>query len=118
MLELVEEFEVGSTVCIVVDTFKDFIYAEYDVVKNEFKGIKNHHVELHLKHAYKKERYFRDIITFDGFRIEFRHTNTKFEIYGDLTDALKAFCKKLKKNPEKNIKLEKKFKHKYPNYFY
>lgn len=118
MIELVEEFRENEVVYIVLDTFKDFIYGEYVVFKNEFKGIKNNHAELHLVHAIKKERYFRDIIVMDGFRIGFKNTTSKFLIYDDLNDAIKEFCKKLKKNPEKNLKLEKKFRQKYPKYFY
>ena len=87
MIELVEEFRENEVVYIVLDTFKDFIYGEYVVFKNEFKGIKNNHAELHLVHAIKKERYFRDIIVMDGFRIGFKNTTSKFLIYDDLNDV-------------------------------
>ncbi len=118
MLELVEELKEGETIFLVLDTYKDFIYGEYYVKSNEFRGIKINHAELILKEVHKKERYFRDIISVDGFSIKFKHTTSKFLIYNDIKDALKDFCKKLKKNPEMNVKLEKKFRQKYPNYFY
>lgn len=117
MIELVEELMVGETVYLVVDTMKDFIYAEYLVTSREYKGIKNERATLKLKSVLKKERYFRDVIAVDGFHIEFKHTPTKFKIYDDLNDGIKDFCKQLKKNPERNVKLEKKFRLRYPKYF-
>ena len=118
MIELVEELSLNQTVYLFVETTKDFIFGEYVVMKKEYKGIKNERAELRLKSALKKERYFRDVLVVEGFRIAFNHTQTKFLIYDDLNDGIKEFCKKLKKNPELNVKLEKKYRQKYPNYFY
>lgn len=118
MLTLVDELKEKTQIIIMVDTYKDFIYGTYLVDTVEFKGIKNTYASIKLIDATKKIRYFRDIITFEGFRMEFTHTPTKFIVFADLTDALMYFCKELKKHPEYNIKVAKKFRNKFPTFFY
>jgi hypothetical protein len=116
MLYLVEDLKINMVVYVVVETIKDFIYAEYIVVGNEYQGLRNTKVTLNLTEAFKKIRYFKHKIDIDGFIISHASKNTKYKIYDDLNHAKKDFCKMLK-DTNKNPKLEKKLRNKHPSYF-
>lgn len=117
MLDLVEEFKEGESVYILMDTFKDFLYAEYTVIENNYVKIKSQSATLNLVKAPKKHRYFKSVLKFDGFYIKFNNTLNKYVVYDDYNDLINFFCKKLKQNPKKNIKLTKKMQNRYPQYF-
>lgn len=117
MIDIVEELQVGTTVYLTVDTLKDFIYAEYIVIQNDYQGIKNNRAVLKRRSALKKQRYFREMITLEGFHLKFTHSPTPFKLYDDYNEMVKDFCKKLKSTPNTNIKLEKKMRSQHPRYF-
>jgi len=116
MLDLVEELKEGKIVYILLDSFKDLLYGKYKVINSEYQSVKNQSATLSLVDVKKKRRYFRKTYMFSGFRIEFDTEHTYF-IYDNFDDLIRDFCKKMKKNPNKNIKLAKKLQNRYPNYF-
>jgi hypothetical protein len=118
MIKLIEELKTGETIFILLDTVENFLYGEYIVGETTNNTMKHQSATLNLINKPKKERYFKKKIVLKGFHINFDYTQKEYKVFDCLDDLIKYFCKNLNKNKNKNPKLFKKFKNKYPSYFY
>jgi hypothetical protein len=118
MLSLVEELEENNIVFLLLESTNGFYYAEYTVAISEYKGLRNHFAKLILKNSHIKRRYFNDVITVSGFRLEDNKTlKRSYKFFDDKEDMIKAFYRYLEKHVEENQKLLKKIKNRFPEYF-
>lgn len=118
MLSLVEELKENTIVYLLLESTNGFYYAEYEITRNEYIGIRKHFVELMLKNAHIKKRYFNDVVTVSGFRLEDNETLKRpYIFFNDKEDMVKHFCRYLEHHTEENQKLLKKIKNRFPEYF-
>lgn len=116
MIDLIEELKEKNKIYLLLDTTKDFIFAEYKVDFVEFKGINKYESQITLIKANKKIRHFKKKYNLTGYRFRIENGKKTYLIYDDCDDMVKYFCKKMKNNIDENPKLFKKLKNKYPEH--
>ncbi len=95
-------------------TLDKFTYAVYTVSNYEYRGFNKHYVKIKTS---SQNKLFRKEINMVGYAIDFKYSTNPYQFSDNLEDLKKSFCKKLKKNPEKNEKLLKELTEQYPHYF-
>ena len=116
MIELIEELKEKNKIYLLLDTTKDFIFAEYKVDFVDFKGINKYESQITFIKANKKNRYFKKNYMLVGYRFKIENREKTYLVYDDYNDMIKCLCKKMRNHVDENPKLFKKLKNKYPEH--